>query len=151
MAKYIFLDSAPLSMLATPAKAPIIRAIGKWAADCSAAGNHIIIPEITDYEVRRELLRARKMTSVVELDNLKGQFAYLPLSTPAVLHAAQLWAQTRQAGMPTANDENIDVDVILAAQALTFGVPTADIIVATVNPRHLSLFLNADLWANIGP
>ena len=118
---------------------------------CDAAGHRIIIPEIIDYEVRRELLRSGKTASVAELDNLKAVFTYLPLTTAAILEAAELWAQTRQQGQPTAHDENIDVDVILAAQALTFGVSVDDLVVATVNPRHLSHFVTADLWTNIHP
>jgi len=154
MPKHILLDSAPLSLLATPlrpANPASIRAIRQWATDCDAAGHHIIIPEIIDYEVRRELLRSGKTASVAELDNLKADFTYLPLTTVALLKAAELWARTRQQGRPTAHDENIDVDVILAAQALTFGVPVADLVVATVNTRHLSRFVTADLWTNIHP
>lgn len=151
MAKTIVLDSAPLGILANPAQTAEVRAITQWVVDCDAAGHRIIIPEIVDYEVRRELLRSRKAASVVELDNLKADLTYLPLTTSALLKAASLWAQTRQQGKPTSHDENIDVDVILAAQALTSGVPLADLVVATVNLRHISLFVTADLWTNIKP
>ena len=123
----------------------------KWLADCDAAGHYVVVPEIVDYEVRRELLRSRKSASINELDRLKAELNYLPLTTAAILKAAELWAQTRQQGRPTAHDENIDVDVILAAQALTLGLPLTDLIVATVNRRHLSLFLPADMWSNIAP
>jgi predicted nucleic acid-binding protein len=151
MPRTIFLDSAPLSLLASSANTTEAQAIARWALDCDAAGHRIIIPEIVDYEVRRELLRAGKSRSVAELDNLKAVFTYLPVSTAAMRLAATLWAQVRQQGKPTANDQNIDVDVILAAQALTIGVPTADLVVATVNQRHLSLFVAADQWTNIAP
>jgi len=154
MPKHILLDSAPLSLLATPitsATPAPIKALRQWAVDCDAAGHRILVPEITDYEVRRELLRSGKTASLVELDNLKNDFIYLSLTTTAMLRAAELWAQTRQAGLPTAHNENIDVDVILAAQALTLGVSTSDLLVATVNLRHLSRFVPADLWTNITP
>lgn len=137
MARFILLDSAPLSSMANPARTPQVRALVQWARDCDAAGHQIIIPEIVDYEVRRELLRAGKTASVAELDNLKAGFVYLPLTTAAMRTAAELWARTRQQGQPTARDENIDVDVILAAQALTLGASVADLVVATVNLRHL--------------
>ena len=46
----------------------------------------------------------------------------------------------------------LDIDVILAAQALTAQVPVGDdIIVATDNVGHLSRFVTANLWSNIAP
>lgn len=151
MPKFILLDSAPLNTLANPVRTSETRAIMQWLADCDAAGHYVIIPEIVDYEVRRELLRSRKTASVADLDNLKADLTYVSLTTAAMLRAAELWAQTRQRGKPTYHDANIDVDVILAAQALTLGVSTSDLIAATVNPRHLSLFVPADLWSSIPP
>ncbi len=68
-----------------------------------------------------------------------------------MLKAAELWAQTRQAGKPTSHDENIDIDILLAAQVLTSEYLLSDTIVATSNLRHLSLFVPADLWMNITP
>ena len=41
--------------------------------------------------------------------------------------------------------------MILAAQVLSLGVPGPDLVVATTNPAHLSLFVPADLWTNIAP
>jgi predicted nucleic acid-binding protein len=148
---YIFLDSAPLSTLASPARTPEISAILKWAKDCGSAGHNLFIPEIVDYEVRRELLRSKKTSGLKILDTLQSDLTYVPLTTQAMLLAAELWAQTRQQGKPTSHDENIDVDVILAAQAMSCGLPVSDIVIATVNPRHLSLFVNADIWSNIVP
>lgn len=132
-------------------KTPEVRALTARAADCDAAGHRIIVPEIIDYEVRRELLRSHKTDGIAELDNLKTDFTYSPLKTWALLKAVELWAGTRQRGKPTSHDENIGIDVILAARALTLGLPSADIVVATANLRHLSLFVSADLWNNISP
>jgi len=46
-------------------------------------------------------------------------------------------------------------DVLIAAQVLDYqatnGLASADIIVATVNVGHLSLFVPADVWTNITP
>lgn len=62
--------------------------------------------------------------------------------------AAELWAQARNTGQPTAPDPAIDADVILAAQSLSLGTP---LIVATGNPSHLGRFVRAELWSNITP
>jgi len=36
---------------------------------------------------------------------------------------AQLWAQARQQGQPTAGDKTIDGDMILVVQAMTLAIP----------------------------
>ena len=107
----------------------------------------MIIPEIADYEVRRELLRANKVKGVRRLDELTNILEYLPITTTAMRQAAILWAQARQQGQPTAGDKTIDGDMILAAQAMTSGA--SDVVIATTNVGHLSRFVQADLWQNI--
>ena len=61
--------------------------------------------------------------------------------------AAELWAQSRQLGLPTAGARELDVDAIVAAQTLSLNDPTA--IVATSNPAHLSRYVRCELWQNI--
>lgn len=60
-----------------------------------------------------------------------------------------LWAQARRKGIPTGDPKKLDIDVILAAQALTLMVPASEIVVATSNVAHLSRFVAADEWRNI--
>lgn len=109
-----------------------------------AAGVHIHIPEIADYEVRRGLLRAGKPRSVAQLDALARLLEYLPISTAALRQAALFWAQARQQGQPTAGDKTIDGDIILAAQAFTLNA--SSIVIATTNVGHLSWFIPAETW-----
>ena len=63
-----------------------------------------------------------------------------------MLKAAELWAQARNQGRPTADMKALDCDVILAAQALAVNG-----IVATENVGHLSLFVEAKDWREILP
>ncbi len=107
----------------------------------------MILPEIADYEVRRELLRANKTKGIAHLDALGTLVEYLPITTVAMRQAALFWAQARQQGQPTAGDTTIDGDMILAGQAITIGV--SDVVIATTNVGHLSRFAPADLWPNI--
>jgi len=62
--------------------------------------------------------------------------------------AAEVWAQARQQGQPTAGDDTIDADMILVGQAETMDVPVT---IATTNVGHLSRFVAADRWQNIAP
>jgi predicted nucleic acid-binding protein len=105
------------------------------------------VPEIADYEMRRELLRANKVSGLTRLDALARLLEYLPLTTAAMRQAAVFWAQARQQGQPTADDKALDGDVILAAQAITLGV--RDVVIATTNVGHLSRFAPAALWPEI--
>lgn len=101
MTRHIVLDSSPLSALALPAKSTGAVAIARWSRVCLAAGHRIYIPEVIDYELRRELLRVDKSASTAELDGLKLLFKYLPITTAAMLRAAELWASSRRLGLPT--------------------------------------------------
>jgi predicted nucleic acid-binding protein len=150
MSHTILLDSAVLGLLtAPPGRGGQAADCARWLAAHLRAASRVVVPEITDYEIRRELLRLRKAAAVARLDALAAATEYLPLHTAAVRRAAELWAQARQRGQPTAGDKTIDADMILAAQAQTLGTPAA--VVATTNVGHLARFVPADLWQNLPP
>lgn len=151
MSRHILLDSSPLGVLTNPASSVEVIAINKWARACLAAGHHLYVPEVIDYELRRELLRAGKTPGIALLDGLKTLCDYLPITTSAILRAAELWAMARRTGVPTGDPKKLDIDVILAAQALTLLVPPTAVIVATANVSHISRFVSADLWTKITP
>jgi predicted nucleic acid-binding protein len=143
----ILLDSGPLGSLTTPRFSPLAITCKRWFQSLASRGRRVLVPEIADYELRRELLRANKVQGVANLDRLIAQTEYLPITTIAMRQAAQFWAQARQQGQPTAGDNTIDCDMILAAQAVTLGDP--NVIIATTNIKHLSRFVPADFWQNI--
>ena len=58
-----------------------------WLAGLLRGGVRVILPEIADYEVRRELIRAGKIASVARLDALAATIEYLPLTTAAMRQA----------------------------------------------------------------
>jgi predicted nucleic acid-binding protein len=149
VSRVIVLDAGPLGAACNPLSTPTTLALAKCLQSHLQAGAQIVIPEIADYEVRRELLRGGMTRSVVQLDQLAQQFVYLPLTTAAIRKAAEFWAQARQLGMPTAADPHLDCDVILAAQAAAIVDPQA--VVATTNAAHISRFVAADHWQNIQP
>jgi predicted nucleic acid-binding protein len=111
----VLLDCAPLGLLAAPPHRIDARACQHWLTNLLRSRHRIIVPEITDYELRRELLRARKHGSVRRLDLLAHSTAHLPITTAAMRRAAELWTLARQKGQPTAGDNTIDADMILVA------------------------------------
>ncbi len=120
-----------------------------WFNHVLAGGDTVVLPEIADYEVRRELLRAGKLRGVRELDRLQERVLYLPLTTAAMRKAAHLWAVIRQQGHVTADPHALDGDVILAAQAALLGDPDVPVVIATGNVKHLILFGDARLWHDV--
>jgi predicted nucleic acid-binding protein len=145
----VFLYSAPLGMATNPKSRAENDECKLWLAQLISEGRRVILPEITDYEVRRELIRAGKPAGIDRLDHLKNNVEYLPITTAAMLLAADLWARMRNMRMQTASDLALDGDVILTAQALTCGVPPGDIVVATTNVDHLSRLVGAKHWRDI--
>ena len=146
MPEIVLLDAGPLGIASHPRPSPEILA---WISRLVAAGTELLVPEIADYEVRRELLRANRLRGVERLDELKSALGYLPLTTGAMLRAAELWAEARRRGRPTASDASLDADVILAAQA--YSMQRNEVVVASTNPKHLGRFVAADYWQNIRP
>ena len=149
MSRIILLDASPLGIISNPRFSTQTLDCHRWAKERLASGAQIIIPEIADYEVRRELLRADRTRSLVRLDGLKSALGYLPITTNVMLRAAELWAQARNMGRPTAGDQALDADMILAAQAALLIADGDSVIVATTNVSHLGLFVPAAHWQEI--
>ena len=148
MSATVVLDTGPVGFLTNPHPTPIPVAIRQWLSSLLAANRRVILPEISDYELRRELIRGARSRSLTLLDTLALQAEFLPITSAAMRLAAELWAQVRNAGLPTTSSAALDGDVILAAQALTLGTP---VVVATGNPTHLSRFIQAQDWQTIVP
>jgi predicted nucleic acid-binding protein len=146
----VLLDSGPLGLVSHPNAERINAEAVEWLYALLSAGVSVLVAEIADYEVRRELLRAGRQRGVRRLDGLKDAIGYRPITTRAMLTAAGLWADARKQGRPTAPDPALDADVILAAQAIDVESEGQSVTVAT-NPRHLSRFVDAKAWQEIGP
>ncbi len=149
MSCLILLDSGPLGMVTNPKATGVPLDCQLWLKSLLRRGEKVAIPEIADYEVRRELLRAGLLRSLHRLDNLKQTLDYIPIQTDTMLLAAQLWAEARRAGQPTADAKALDGDVILSAQARLLSDDTTEVIVATTNVAHLSQFIIALDWQSI--
>jgi hypothetical protein len=147
----IILDSGPLGLLMQRRSLSIADRCRAWLSGRISQGAQCLVPEIADYEVRRELIRMTSVAAIGRLDAFNAALPgrYLPLTTAIMRQAAALWADVRQRGFPTADAKELDGDVIVAAQAMGCPFPPGDVIVATTNPVHLARFPAADLWTNL--
>lgn len=173
MRHLIFLDSGVLGLAANPkakaaAEAARCRA---WIASQLTAGAGVLIPEIADYEVRRELilnalpktrsailrrlatLPTRPTPSLRRLDAMREDLGFVPLTTAAMLRAAEFWALVRRTGAAGAGPRDLDADCILAGQAATAGNVGDRLTIATTNVRHFRRFpgIDAREWPAISP
>jgi len=144
MIEAVLLDSGPLGRLvhADYKRNPEIRG---WLAQMLDGGRVVYLPEIADFEVRRNLILENLRGSLANLDDLAGLVTYLPIVTADMRLAAELWARSRKAGRSVGDPRELNADVILAAQAIR-----ARAVIATENLGHLGQFAPARFWQQIG-
>ena len=140
MARYVLLDSTPLGLASRRPGIPAVDRCLAWIARLNQAGALIVVPEIADFEVRRELNRLGIASGLRRLDALAVQLRYDPITTPIMRLAAEFWADLRRRGLPTADPLALDADAILAAQAARIGGPGDAVTVATGNVNYLARF-----------
>lgn len=149
----ILLDAGPLGMLTNPAATRKTREITDWMAAHLARGVKVRVPEVSDYEVRRNMILEGLTAALSRLDSLGGTIGYIPITTPTMRKAAELWADVRRRGVPTAPKEELDCDAVLAAQAIVTSADVEEILIATDNVGHLNRFetamVKAKNWRDI--
>ena len=155
----VILDSNILTLLVTPLDEKLsedekltkeIHQCTKWFERLLSKGARIIVSDICDYEVRRELIRI-KSKSVQELDNLRDLIEFQPVTFAVLEKAAELWAEARDLSQSNKIKDNIDVDCILAAQwcLLKEQNPGRKVIIATKNIKDFQGVTDCDVWQNI--
>ncbi len=77
MGKVILLDSTPVGLITNPKATPLALQCQQWFLSLLQKGYQVILPEIIDYAIRRELLRANKISGIKKLDQLKSEIKYL--------------------------------------------------------------------------
>jgi toxin FitB len=150
LTRVIILDAGPLSELVHQRERP---GITKWLRMQLALGVDVKIPDICDYEVRRELIHKDFQKSINNLDYLRSFISPMILTSEIMFAAAGLWADMRKKGLSTSPPEALDGDVILAALARSVEVQFDEVIIATTNVRHLIRFatqkMTAKRWEDI--
>lgn len=138
----VVLDAGPLSKIAHPRKFEDITA---WFERVVLTGYRVVVLGVTDYEVRRGLLRIPARRQLRELDIIKQDALYVPITDAAMQAAAHVWAEARRAGRPFTSDDRLDGDAILVAQVRALG-DVAKSVVVTENEKHLAPFVPAVRW-----
>jgi predicted nucleic acid-binding protein len=136
----LLLDTAVVGEICHPRKYDDVRA---WFARAAAA-HEMLLSEVADYELRRELLRIDSRRSLDRLDELTREIRYIPETTATWRAAARLWALQRKAGRVTAAEGGLDGDVLIAAQALA-----EDAVIVTPNTRHFDSMVRAVTWQEV--
>lgn len=150
MTATVVLDAGPLGLVTnTNPKNPEAVECARWLQSLLTSGVRICIPEVSDYEVRRSLLKINSIKSIAKLDQLNGVLDYLPITTRAMRRAATFWAQARNQGTPTADDKALDGDMVLVGQTHEIKKDGDKVVVATTNVRHIKLFSDARRWKDI--
>jgi predicted nucleic acid-binding protein len=146
----VLLDSGPLGLVTNPRATAASQECSFWL-ERIVHGNHlVVIPEIVDYELRREFLRGRMTGALTTLEALALRLAFVPITTPVMRQAAEFWAIARNRGMATADDKALDGDMILAAQAIQIEQTwDQEAVIATTSVRHLARFATAREWREI--
>ena len=147
----LFLDAQVVGVLAHPRGGDEPRRCRAWARRMIEGGVRLFLAEVSDYEVRRELIRLGATAGLRRLDQLRLTLDFAPITTGAMGVAARLWAESRRRGLPTGSSNAVDCDVILAAQALQAAGPNRSVAVASANVRHLEQFLDVRPWDRFDP
>jgi hypothetical protein len=149
MSRVIFIDSGPLGYAFTPTVNDEHLHCNQWWEALILKGERLAVAEIVDYECRRGWLRQNNHAAIAKLDSAKAALLYQPITTEAMLQAAAFWAAARKGGYATTTDQRLDADVILAAQVSAFARGGSEVLVATMNTRHLSRFVSALQWDQV--
>lgn len=145
----VLLDTGPLGRVTNPRAEARNDECWQWLWRVLNNGIEVRVPEIADYELRRELIRIGSGDALSRLDRLAATVGFIAITTEHMRTAADLWARARQGGTPTADDKSLDGDMILSAQFRVIRQQDLDAVIATENVGHLGLFSEARHWQDI--
>jgi predicted nucleic acid-binding protein len=147
----VIVDSGVLYTLITTSQVQEVIDCQDWFYSLLSRGVYFVTSTICKYEVKRELIRRKKVQEINNLEQLKTLVEFLTVDEQTLDVAAELWAKARDRGMPTADDKSLDADLIICAQwqLLAEEFPGRYIVIATTNVSHLSRFAEAEEWQNI--
>jgi len=151
----VFLDTGVLGLVSSPSNTVEAKQCKQWLYRLLSRSVYIVTSDICDYEVRRGLLLASltnpNIQGINNLDALQEVIDFLPLTKSVMKKAATMWASARSQGIQTADNKNIDADIIISAhwKLLKEEYPGGAVVIATTNVKHLKRFTEATEWKDI--
>jgi hypothetical protein len=141
----IILDSAPLGFICNPKNKDSYRKLSNFAKSLNFS---IGVPEIIDYELRRNFELENLQKSISLLSQFHQRDQLILLESEDLIRAAELWAWCRKQGSTTTENKGIDIDVILVSQALSQKNNFDKVVILTIDIGDLSVFcdLGLHLW-----
>jgi hypothetical protein len=117
MTQIVLLDTGPLGFITHPKASPQSNQCNQWMQSQLIKGTRVLVPGISDYELRREMLLIGSTKGIVKLDALRNAIGFAPITSTVMDQAAMFWARARKMGKPTASDAALDGDMILSGHA----------------------------------
>lgn len=148
---YVLLDSSLLSIISNPSYKEENRQCQQWVKGLVQNDIAVVIPAVTDYELRRTLLQGHKEEGLKNLDRIGSMgLMYVEMTEKMWRKGSELWAWARNSGQSTAHAERIDIDCLLASQAIVLAESTGEYtVVATKNIKHIQRYTPAMKWEDI--
>src|SRR5271157_1264241 len=148
MREFVLLDSGPLGHACRRPGTPGADQCRLWIDALIARGVEVVVSEIADYEVRRELTRINASGSLRRLDDLVtlGGLSYQPISTGAWRHAAPFWADARPRGIPTASPDRLNPPQATRLQPVVRRVQTVKSWINVDSIERASLRSSCTAW-----
>ena len=142
--KVVILDSGPLGKFCNPVKRRQVKILINFLR---AEKIPLRVAEITVYELRRNLELEELQKAINNLSKYKQRQEIILIDSESLDDAANLWAIIRRQGESTADQKNIDCDVIMVAQALKLRQEFEQIIILTTD-RDLIRFqqFGIEVW-----
>lgn len=134
----LLLDTSVLGRVCHPRKHLDVRA---WFLR-AALDHEMLLSEVADYELRRELIRIGSKRSIQRLDELTREIQYVPMTTATWRTAARLWAEQRNAGRLIGS--GLDADLLIATQAREEAAA-----VVTLNVKHFTGLVDVFSWESV--
>jgi hypothetical protein len=75
VSRTVLLDTGVLGLVTNPQRSPQAMQCLRWVEGLVRTEAQVLVPEIADYELRRELLRAQRLRGLARLDALLAGWA----------------------------------------------------------------------------